>query len=555
MENSGAGEIAVNQSDYNIENIKSFLDNNDIAGAKNFLAKFLEGETPNQHACFVMAQILEGEGNFEKAAEFYEKVFTEGIPVEFYDRVLHVYEMADKYDNLYNIYKARYQQEPENFDVIERLANTCSILHKNEEAAELYNKILTLEPENPVALRQLLDIYENTNPMMFRLISARMAEIDGNAEKAEKEYKKAFTLAEKEEDILQIRYKMAKLYRAFGKNEQALDEYIYIVSSTEDNFSVFLELADIYLDLSNPSSAITVLKRALHIYPDNKEAMQRLADIYLENEEYEKAENYFERLLEAEPNNIENKVNLAKVYLNLNKLDKTSEILLKAEELDPNNTEVLTAMAGFNTYIEHYEKAKSYCSRIIQKLPNSPLGYRKLAQLYSAMGEEHLSHFNFGLYHELKNEKEEAIEEFMAAVSINKEDYESTKKLAELHEDLKEHDAALDYYHTLFAANVDIVETTKKIASIYMETSEFELAQRYLAETLKENKNAELIYLNAKCSIGLKDYDSALEDLEYYKENTKSLENLEEVEKLIEKIQDRKEISINPLVKLLRFFD
>ena len=84
--------------------------------------------------------------------------------------------------------------------------------------------------------------------------------------------------------------------------------------------------------------------------------------------------------------------------------DKTKKVLLSAEKQDPSSTEVLTAMAGYYTYTEDFEKAKSYCNRIIQKLPKSPLGYRKMAQLYSAKGDKHLAAFNYGIYHELRNE-------------------------------------------------------------------------------------------------------------------------------------------------------
>jgi len=553
MENSGAGEITLNHYDGRVERVKEYLEKNDLDGAKVFLSKFLTVEPNHPHAAFIMAQILEMEGNFVDAATFYERVFTEVIPDEFIERVIHVYEMADRYDKLYDIQKAQYESDPTNIDVCERLANTCSILNKTEEAVELYNKILTAQPDNPIALRQLADTYETSNKMMFHLIQAKMAQLDNNFEKAEKEYKRAFMLAEKDEDILQIRYKMAKLYRGLGKNEQALDEYIYILSATEENFSIFIELADIYLELNNPSAATNVLKRALHIYPDNTEALQMIADTCFEIEDYEKAENYYERLLEIDSENIESKVNLAKVYLQLDKLDKTKEILENAEKQDNNNTEVLTAMAGYYTYTNDFEKAKNYCTRIINKLPQSPLGYKKQAQLYEAMGDTHLAHFNFGIYHEYRNEPDEAIGEYLAVLRCKKDDFEAIKKLAMLHESLDELDSAVDYYHTLFAANIDIVETTKKIASLYIKLGEYELAQKYIDETLKNNKDTELLFLSGQCMFKLKDYEGALEAFSEYKETTKSLEHIDEVNKLISQIEQMKDNSYNPLAKLFKF--
>lgn len=555
MENSAAGEITLNQYDSRIEKVKEYLDKNDIEGAKEFLTQFLKDEPNNNHAAFIMAQICEMEGAFSDAAMYYEKVFSEVIPPEFIDRVSHVYEMADRYDKLYQIQKVQYLDNPDDMDICERFANTCCILNKTDEAVELYNKILSVQSENPIALRQLSDMYEHSNKMMFHLTQARLAQLDENFEKAEKEYKKAFTLAENEEDILQIRYKMAKLYRNLNKNEQALDEYIYILSATEENFSIFLELAEIYLELNNLAAAINVLKRAIHVYPDNEQALQLLADTYFEAEDFEKAENYFERLLEVNSENIENKVNLAKVYLQLDKQDKTKEILIDAEKQDANNTEVLTALAGFYTYTNEFEKAKNYCSRIIQKLPKSPLGYKKQAQLYSAMGEEYLAHWNFGLYHEYKNETDEAISEYMEVLKFKKDDFEAMKKLAQLHESLGEFDAAVEYYHTLFEAQVEFSETTQKIANLYMKLQEFDIAQKYIEEALNKIQEPELLFLSGKCLFNLKDYEGAIEALQEYKDNSKSLENIEETEKLIAKIEDKKSGSSNLFVKLFKFFN
>ena len=144
MENSGAGEITLNKNDDNVEQVREYLEKNDINGAKAFLSKFLSVDPNHPQACFIMAQIQETEGNYSEAAKYYEKIFSNQIPAEFYHRVVHTYENADRYDNLYTIYNAQFEQNSEDMDLCERLANTCCILGKNEQAVELYNKILFL---------------------------------------------------------------------------------------------------------------------------------------------------------------------------------------------------------------------------------------------------------------------------------------------------------------------------------------------------------------------------------------------------------------------------
>ena len=72
---------------------------------------------------------------------------------------------------------------------------------------------------------------------------------------------------------------------------------------------------------------------------------------------------------------------------------------------------------------------------------------------------------------------------------------------------------------------------------------------------MQDNNDIELLFPLAKCSYKLKDFETAIEQFEEYKEKTKSLENIEEVNRLIEEIQNRREEGFNPLAKLFKFLD
>ena len=155
---------------------------------------------------------------------------------------------------------------------------------------------------------------------------------------------------------------------------------------------------------------------------------------------------------------------------------------------------------------------------------------------------------------ELRNEIEDAINEFNTALRFKNDDYESMRKLANLHEKNNELDIAIDYYHTLWEAKIDYINTTKKITNIYIKKNDFQMAQNYIEDALKESDDIELKFLNGKCMYKLKDYESAIEVLEYYKENTKSLANIDETNKMIKDIEEKKSGSYNPLAKLFKIF-
>lgn len=522
------------------QEVQKLLSSNNLDGARKILEEVLENDKDNLNAMFVLAQISEYEGKFDEAAKYYQKTYKSDMQKELKERIAYVYEQADNYDAAFDIYKEFYEKEPNDKNAIERFANCCSILKKYDMAVELYNKILTKEPDDIVALRQLIDIYEDTNKMMYHLFKARVAEIENTLSHALSEYKKALALAEEDEDILNIRYKLAQLYKQTGKLENALDEYTYILSISHDNFSIYLELAQIYEDMGNMAASVDILEKAHKIYTNNEEVSRMLADMLYETEQFEKAKTLLEKLCSDNKKDIELNITLAKTYLELGKIEETGRILVELEKVHPDATEVLVALAGFYTLKDDFEKAKSYCNRIIKKLPSSPLGYGKLAQLYEKQKEDHLSHYNYGLYHELKGEIEEATDEFIWALHYKDDDFASIEKLANIYEKNNEIDLAIEYLEKLLKFDVNTEETAYKLGKLYIEQGDIEATQRFLQETINEHPQAiELYLLNADCLYKLKNYEEALEAYRYYQNNTKSCETIDYVKEQIEKTEKK----------------
>ncbi len=539
MENTNSNTILKSDEEIQMQ-VQKFLSSNNIEEARKLLVEVLEHDKENTNAMFVLAQISEYEGKFDEAAKYYQKTYKSDMPKEMKERIAYVYEQADNYEAAFDIYKSFYEETPDDKNAIERFANACSILKKYDMAVELYNKILTKEPDDMVALRQLIDIYENTNKMMHHLFKARVCEIENTLSHAANEYKKALTLAEKDEDILNIRYKLAKLYKQTGKLENALDEYSYILSISHDNFSIYLELAQIYEEMGNMAASVDILEKAHKIYSNNEEVSRMLADMLYETSQFEKAKTLLERLCKNNEKDIELNITLAKTYLELGEIEETGKILINLEKIHPDAIEVLVALAGYYTLKENFDKAKNYCNRIINKLPNSPLGYGKLAQLYEKQNEEHLSHFNYGLYHELKGEIDEATDEFIWALHYNSDDFASIEKLANIYQKNNETDLAIEYLEKLLKFDVNIEENAYKLGKLYIEQGDIEASQKFLEETIKEHPNAiELYLLNADCLYKLKNYEEAIEAYRYYQKNTKSCETIDYVKEQIEKTEKK----------------
>jgi tetratricopeptide (TPR) repeat protein len=509
----------LNDMDLKFDQINQYLQNSDYENAKICLREILETEPENPSANFMMAQIFEFEENFVESANYYKKTYHTELPDEFKDRIAEVFEKADEYELAYQVYKDLYQKNSTDKFNCEKLADICIIIGKKNEAIEIYNKILTIEPDDIVALNQLADLYENTNTLLFYLTKARINEIENTFSYASENYKKALSEAEKTEDIIQIRYKLAQTYVKRDKNPAAIDEYLRILEIDDKNFSVHKALADIYIEMDNTEAAIEVYQRALDIYPDDPDVLRDLSDLYFEEEYFEKSLELLSRLIQIDPDDEDNKLSIAKCHIALNNHEDAEELLEKLDAENSDSTEIMAICADYFLLKNDFKKALEFTQKIRKKLPNSPFSYRKSAEIFGKIDDKFNYHYNYGIYHQLKGERTLAIDEYTWALEINREHIDTFTRLASLYEDTDEKYIAIDYYQKAFQSDPSFIQALKKIGQIYSKTKDYETAHKYFEEYIEKNpSDNEIYYINAECLYKIKDYEKALENYKIYRD-------------------------------------
>ena len=157
------------------------------------------------------------------------------------------------------------------------------------------------------------------------------------------------------------RLKLAKIYRAAGRNQATLDELKIVLDYHPDDFDALYMLADTYNDygeflksnevleqilqltgpdiqvllmkfrnfeaLAVPDSAVAQLEKVREIDPDNLEMLNMLGEYYVRNSEIDSAKKVLLDALDRNARDPQSLINLAGIYLDEQKWDSAGTLL------------------------------------------------------------------------------------------------------------------------------------------------------------------------------------------------------------------------------------
>lgn len=537
--------------------VQKYLDNQDINNAGNELKEILSIDDNNFDANYILGQIYEYNEEFSRAAECFEKVVKQQPKPELKYRLAQLYENADEYEKALVLFKECSQSSPDDPDICERIAHVSRILGNNSEAIESYNRILKKDPENIVALTGLMDFYEEEDKLLYYTTKAKIHILEGTPTHAVSAYKKALAEAEHIDDINQIRYALAEIFVQNENYLQAIDQYLVILENDSKNYKVLKNLAQAYSQLDNMESAAEAYEKALEIYPDNKEVLMELADIFIEINEFNKAESILETLIKTEPKNHAHQINLARVYIAVHKDAEAKEKLNFVIQKDPKNMEALSILVDFYILNKDYGQALKHIEEIKKSIPNSPFGYKKAGEVYEILKKAYDSHCNYALYHDIKGEKQLAIDEFTWALEHDPNNTEIILKVARLYEEISESYLALEYYQRAFKADNRNIFALEKMGEIHTKNKNFEYAADIYKEIINiDPREKEACFNLASSYEQVKNYDLALENYKKYLELSPNALKSDEAKSRIDKIEKKMygEEDEGLLEKIFRFF-
>jgi tetratricopeptide (TPR) repeat protein len=268
--------------------------------------------------------------------------------------------------------------------------------------------------------------------------------------------------------------KLGDLYRAAGKDAEAIDAYREAAHLNSANSNVYLNLGTLYEKKSQIDEAIVAYKRAVKVNPASAEARLRLGDIRFSRGLVKEAVEEYSEFLRLRP--------------------ASPDIHLKLARIFAKSKEVGLALSSYNSVLVYS--------------PDDGDANREIAVLYAQKGdnEKALVHFKKALaVHKddsesrnglisvyVKNKQYDEITALLKdAVELNREDPVNHYKLGLIYDFKKEYDNSVASYKKAIELKPDYARALTALGRLYMKTGRLSEAKEVLEAARKADPSME----------------------------------------------------------------
>jgi tetratricopeptide (TPR) repeat protein len=262
----------------------------------------------------------------------------------------------------------------------------------------------------------------------------------------------------------------------YGRSEyatKAIEEYRQAIENDPSSEYLNASLAELYAKTGRIRDAVLEAQDIIKRDPNNLEAHKLLGRIYLRSlgdlqpgtqsrEVLGLAIEQYEAMIKIEPNNADNHILLGRLYFVSKDLIKAEAEFKAALKIDPNSEEAVTNLA----FLYNDEGDNKKATDLLNSVPEG----QRSAKVYAALGTTY----------EQQKDYKKAIAAFRQAVSMDKENLDAMRGLAQNLSNDNQIDAALDEYRMIQDADPQDATAALRLAEIYRRQGKFDLAMENL---------------------------------------------------------------------------
>jgi tetratricopeptide (TPR) repeat protein len=262
----------------------------------------------------------------------------------------------------------------------------------------------------------------------------------------------------------------------YGRSEyatKAIEEYRLAIENDPSSEYLNSSLAELYAKTGRIRDAVLEAQDIIKRDPNNLEARKLLGRIYLRSlgdsqaatqshEMLGLAIEQYEAIIKIEPKNPDNHLLLGRLYYLNKDLTKAESEFKTAMSIDPTSEEAITNLA----YLYNDEGDNKKAAEVLSAVPDD----KRTAKIYSALGTTY----------EQQKEYKKAIESFRKALTIDKENLDAMRGLAQNLANDNQIEAALEEYRTIQDADPQDATAALRVAEIYRRMGKFDLAMENL---------------------------------------------------------------------------
>lgn len=304
--------------------------------------------------------------------------------------------------------------------------------------------------------------------------------IENKAENKETVTNPNKVISESNQDLLN----KAMQLKAQGEYFKALDIFLNVLRTEEENETIIENIIDTYIKLKDDLNAIKYTELLLTINGGNIFGLMTSANFYFKNKDLEKALDFYLRIIDKEPTNTNILYNIAVIYEQKNMLDNA---------------------------INYFEKVAS--------LKESSEIYMSIAIIFNKL-----------------NKKNETIKYLLKSLKFDRNSIKTRKFLAEIYIKSGDYEKAIEQFEYIIKSSDD-VNDFKNLASCYQSLKNYENAAKFYEEGLKLAPNdTDMLYFASIAFYNLKDKKKMAQYVDMYSKISTQITEKRKLKVLLDKL-------------------
>ncbi len=413
-----------------------------------------------------------------KAAELYEELVTyDPSATEAFERLERIYTEHEIWDRLVETYEKVLSvtvEEGSRLEILKKLALLNeSVLDDSESAADYYQQILDLQPEDRDTIASLERLYDDQERYDDLVLVLR----------------RAVQLAETIPEKVSYLDKCAELYSGrLDDLTSAIVCYKEILEFDPAHLETLTRLEHLFGEEGDFMEVQTILDQRIQMARDNEEIVElylKKGDIYKDELLMpDRAREQYHMALERDPNFVDATSRLIEIYSEEENWEKIIDMQLaraRAADTEEQRAEIFALMGGYmRDKMDNEEGAIEVYEAALERVPELPAALNPLAEIYMDR-EQWEKAFPLLEMVRTRIEEEDASSEELGDLYC---------KLAKASMSIGKRDEALDYYRRAYDRNPDDLATLEGLARLNLEQGNYEVAEAYFSNLVDRGEDA-----------------------------------------------------------------
>ena len=361
-------------------------------------------------------------------------------------------------------------------------AEKHKVLEEYQQALILYEKCISVNPEESSAYNELAKIYFNSKEW----------------DNAEYYIKEAISL---DPENKWYYYLLLDLCAIQNKLYEQLEVYSNLIKLEEENYLYYMQKVQVLKELKLYKKAIKFIQKTEKKFGESNDLLIELKSIYLAQNNFNKSEELVLRLIRQAPNETRYYHDLAAVYMHFSDYDSAISTYIKILEDEPNDPKSLIALYKIYSNKQDLNNQEKYLS----KIANNPIiNIESKKEIFYKL----LRNNNFEAFDSFKKIVQEAIQFAPDEPLFN-------LILADLYAKDKNYKPAITHYKkSLNSTFVKDEYVYIKLVEIYFYQDNFDLVIHTIEEAIEKYPlSSQLYYYQGLAFVNKKQYNEALNSL------------------------------------------